>query len=153
MRALTLLILCLALTSCKTKHKVIEHKRSESNLVATSWTDERLFYGRAIDAFTQLTESDILHVIIKDYHPDGSLARTTELTQGRTTERANRSKTQDSLQVSTKSEGEVKANETTNEARTKETEVKGVNVSSWLWIVVLLIALISCWRLARFLRL
>lgn len=129
--------------ACKTKHRATEARRTETELVATQHSEAVQLYGRAAEAVRRLTESDSLHIVIKDYRADGSLARTTEINQGRKREQTDSTKSQDSLQAVQQSESQLKANEVTTETRKVSTEAKpSLGIPWWLWVGI--IVSLSC---------
>lgn len=151
MRILLTLSLLLVLASCKTKYRATEQTRSESELSATQHSQAVQLHTRATEAVTRLTESDSLHIIIKDYRADGSLARITELVQGSKREQTDNTRQTDSLQAVQRSRLEVKASEQTTTTRKAQTETKAMN-GSWLWwlfVGLLLGLLVVVWLYLR----
>lgn len=137
--------------ACRTKHRVSEARRTETELVATQHTESMQLYGRAAEAVTRLTERDSLHIVIKDYRADGSLARTTEINQGRKRERTDSTKSQDSLQAVQQSESQLKANEVTTGTRKVSTEAKpSLGIPWWLWVGLIIALAIVAWLYMRF---
>lgn len=130
------LLLLLCLCACRTKHHATETKRTEKELVATERTEAAQLYTRATEAVTRLTESDSLRITIKDYRPDGSLVRTTELSQGRRREQTDSITTTDSLQAVQTTKAELKATETTTTTRKVNTEAKPSLGDTW-WLIII----------------